>query len=189
MSQSNPSDSFDAFAELGLPRLVDPGDELIEEAWRELSRRWHPDSPEGDPERSAAVNRAHDILSQPGPRLRHWLELNGRTARDAAMSDETMTLFSKVGAALQAADDVLRKRDAATTAMGRAVLAADEWRVQSDLQSMLREITDALGAELERFSALDEENFPLAESTAAALGFLDKWQAQIRERLVALMAG
>ena len=187
MSAAN--DIIDAFAEFGLPRRVDPGDEVIEDAWRELSRRWHPDSPNGDPARSAAVNRAHEILAQPGSRLRHWLELNGRSARDAAMSNDTMTLFSKVGTALQAADEVLKKQAAATTAMGKAVLAASEWQVQADLQFLLGEITDAVAAEIAHFPAIDDGDFSLAVSTAAALGFLEKWQAQIRERLVALMAG
>jgi hypothetical protein len=188
MSNANASESFDAFAELGVPRQVDPGDEQIEDAWRELSRRLHPDSPDGDPARSAAVNRAHEILAQPGTRLRHWLELNGRTARNAAMSKDTMSLFSKVGTVLQAADEVLMKRAAATTAMGKAVLAAREWQVQADLQKLLGEITAAIGTEIDRFTEIDEKNFTLGESTAAALGFLEKWQAQIRERLLALMA-
>lgn len=186
---SDDSEIFDAFAELGLPREVALGDDGIEDAWRELSRRWHPDSPDGDPARSADVNRAHEILAQPGARLRHWLELNGRSARNAAMSNDTMTMFSKVGTALQAADEVLKKRASATTAMGKAVLAASEWQTQADLQTLLGEITATVAAEIARFPAINEGDFSRAESTAAALGFLEKWQAQIRERLVALMAG
>ena len=105
------------------------------------------------------------------------------------MSNDTMTMFSKVGTTLQATDEVLKKRASATTAMGKAVLAASEWQAQADLQSLLGEITGTVASEVARFPKIDEENLALGESTAAALGFLEKWQVQIRERLVALMAG
>jgi len=191
-SSSSP-DTFDAFAELGLPRRVDVDVETIEENWRELSRSVHPDADGGDADRAAAVNRAHQLLTQPGSRLRHWLELNGRSARDAAMDDQMMSFFSKVGGTLQTADEVLKKRSAATTAMGRAVLATAEWESQAALQKLLSELGEAIAVAIARFPEIDMQGesgeFGVAESTAASLGFFEKWQAQIRERLVALMAG
>ena len=103
-----------------------------------------------------------------------------------------MSFFSKVGGTLQAADDVLKKRAAATTAMGRAVLATAEWESQAALQSLLGELGEAIAVAITRLPEIDAagENgeFAVAESTAASLGFFEKWQAQIRERLVALMA-
>ena len=189
---SSTRDSFDAFAEWGLPRQVDVEVESIEAKWRELSRSVHPDADGGDADRSAAVNRAHQLLAQPGSRLRHWLELHGRSARDAAMDDQMMSFFSKVGGTLQAADDVLKKRAAATTAMGRAVLATAEWESQAALQSLLGELGEAIAVAITRLPEIDAAGkngeFAVAESTAASLGFFEKWQAQIRERLVALMA-
>ena len=192
LPSSSSQDSFDAFAELGLRRLVDVDAEMIEAKWHELSRCVHPDAEGGDADRAAAVNRAHQLLAQPGSRLRHWLELHDRSARDAAMDDQMMTFFSKVGGVLQTADDVLKKRAAATTAMGRAILATAEWESQADLQSLLGELGEAIAAAIARFPEIDAAGergeFGVAESTAASLGFFEKWQAQIRERLVALMA-
>jgi len=191
-SPSPAQNSFDAFAEFGLPRQVDLEVEVIEDKWRELSRSVHPDAEGGDADRAAAVNQAHQLLVAPGSRLRHWLELHGRSARDAAMDDQMMLFFSQVGGSLQVADEVLKKRSAATTAMGRAVLATAEWESQARLQKLLGELGEAIAAAIARFPEIDaageEGDFGLAESTAARLGFFEKWQAQIRERLVALMA-
>lgn len=190
-ASSSAQDSFDAFAELGLPRQVDLDADAIEDAWRELSRHVHPDAEDGDADRAAAINRAHQLLAQPGSRLRHWLELHGRSARAAAMDDQMMSFFSKVGACLQAADDVLKKRAAATTAMGRAVLATAEWESQAALQGVLGQLGEAIAVAIGRFveidAAAESGEFAVAESAAASLGFFEKWQAQIRDRMLALM--
>ncbi len=225
-----PDEIFDAFAELGLPRRVALSDSEIEEAWRSLSKRWHPDAPEGDSTRSAILQRAYAVLARPGARLRHWLELHGRKTKGAAMSDTTMALFTKVGAALQSADELLRRKSSATTALGRAILAPQEWRMQSALQELLTEINAAIAKAIAVLPQLDREELEddrlparsladrilrptekivkpaavvsdrnrskidrvlalaLAESTAADLGFLEKWQSQVRDHLLAFLS-
>lgn len=182
--------AFDAFAILGLPCQLDLDEARIDEAWHELSRRWHPDAEGGDADRVAEINRARELILRPGPRLRHWLELNDRSARNAAMSETMMNLFSKVGGTLQSTDELLKQRAAATTAMGRAVLAQSEWDCQSKLQALLGEINEAIAAAITQLPLIDAGgDLALAESTAASLGFLEKWEQQIRERLVSLMTG
>lgn len=59
--------------------------EVISAAYRALSKKLHPDRPDGDAERFAEVNRAHDVLRNPDTRAEYDLTL---AAPAAAEDDE-----------------------------------------------------------------------------------------------------
>ncbi|MEZ5433940.1 MAG: J domain-containing protein [Verrucomicrobiales bacterium] len=185
----------DAFALLGLPRRLDLKEADIEEAWRALSLRHHPDRPGGDAALSAGANEARETLRRPGPRLRHWLALHGQpAARSAALDPATMDLFSAVAEGLAKADDALRRKAAATSAIGRATVAAAELQAQLGLQALQGRLTSGLTQAVSQFSELDsrftaeglEAVLKEARTLAATLAFLEKWEAQCREKLLAL---
>ena len=187
-------EAFDAFAIFGLERTLTIDDSELESTWKELSRAHHPDQESGDTDRSATVNRAYDTLRSPSRRLRHWLELRDvAIGRQAAIEPALMDLFGQIGPPLQEADDVIRKRKAASSALARALLAEPEMAVQQQLQRLLGQLHGELATTLERFPEL-ESLPPSAEGTEslavlARLGFLEKWQRQVQERLMNLIAG
>ena len=80
-----PEPGADLFAVLGLPRAVDLTRDVVEEAYMERARRWHPDRFSGADvatrrrvlEASAAVNEAHATLRDPARRAEYLCKLGG----------------------------------------------------------------------------------------------------------------
>lgn len=182
---------IDGFKVLGLPQKLDLSNEVIVDAWREISRELHPDADTGDAERAAEVNRAKDVLTRPSTRLRHWLELQGvEIGRDAAINNDLMDLFATVGGILQEADGILKDKAAATTALGKALLAEREIAAQQKLQSQLSDLQNRTTAVTDRFSTFETAgDFTEATAATGTLGFLEKWERQIQERLIDLISG
>lgn len=191
---SSRPEAFDAYATLGLERSLVLDGSLLESAWRELSKAHHPDQSTGDTERSATLNRAHETLRSPSARLRHWLELRDvEIGRQAAIEPALMDLFSEIGPLLQDADEILRKRQSTSSSLARALLAESEMAIQRRLQSLLGRLQGELTSTQDRFppleTAVDSGNASEAIATLARLGFLEKWQRQVQERLMNLIAG
>lgn len=186
---------FDAFATLGLPRKLSLDEAVLDAAWRESNLKHHPDRPGGDAAQAATANEAREILRRPAQRLRHWLALHGATpGRSAAMEPGMMELFGDVAEGIRQADETLRRKAAATTAIGRAAMAALELRAQMRLQELQGRLTRALAEAGGRFEELDARAaeevgadwLKEAQSLAGTLAFLEKWEAQCREKLLAL---
>lgn len=187
---------IDAYATLGLPKKLALDETSLDAAWRENNLRHHPDRPGGDAALAAAANQARETLRRPASRLRHWLTLHGATpSRSAALDPTMMDLFSVVAESLGQADEVLRRKAAASTAIGRAAVAAAELRAQLRLQELQGRLTRSLAECLERFKEIDaraeagdapETLLRDAQSLAGTLAFLEKWEAQCREKLLAL---
>ncbi len=185
---------MDAFATLGLDRRLDLADDAIESAWRELGRQLHPDGEGGDAERAAGVNQAYQVLRSPSRRLRHWLELHGvEIGRQAALDPALMDLFSEISPALNEADDILRKRAAAGSALARALLAEPEMTAQQKLQGLLGRLGRQRAGITEHFpdfaSEAEAGHFDNALAAAGQLAFLEKWESQVQQRLMNLIAG
>jgi curved DNA-binding protein CbpA len=68
-----------AYAALGLEPGADRA--AIEEAYRRLIKRYHPDRSGGDAQRAAEINRAYFELRQPPGRVDAHVEPDGRTVR------------------------------------------------------------------------------------------------------------
>ncbi|MCB1092184.1 MAG: hypothetical protein KDL87_11665 [Verrucomicrobiae bacterium] len=185
-------ETFDAFVVLDLDRRLDRPDEEIEAAWQKLSRESHPDAEGGDAEKSADANRARSILLSPAGRLRHWLTLHGvEVPRQNAIDSDLMTRFTEVGAALANADDVLKRRAAANSALGRALLAEPAFAAQQSIQQLLGQLQRERLAVTGQFSTFDaaahKGEFAAAIAALHRLGFLEKWESQCRERLLAFL--
>ena len=179
------AETVDHFATLGLERSAALDEAFVRERFHEMSREAHPDAEDGDESRFAAINEAQRVLSSPAARLRHLLELEygGKVESTGAMSAQLMDLFSDVGSALSQADALISKRQAATTAVSKALLAGEEVSVQQalmgaggQLMGRRQEIEAGLGG-----IGLSDRGKLVA--TAHELAFLEKWQRQVQERL------
>ena len=174
---------MDAFQILGIERQLVVSDERLREAFREAGKRVHPDAG-GEDGDFAVVREAFALVGSPSRRLGHWLELRGtpgdvRGAIDPALMD----FFSEVGAVTQRAEAVIRKRDDAKSALGRAML-------EGEIQEC-REAVEAANGRVEAMIQRECETFPLIEGAAELevayapqvarnLAFLEKWRGGLR---------
>lgn len=183
-----------AFALLGLPRVAALDADLLQKAWLEASRKAHPDQPDGDAAKAAEINAAYETLQAPEKRLKHLLELYEVPWRAVPIDEAMMTLFGRVGAALQKVSAFLKRREQATSALAKALLAPEEMKLREELEdagTLLEEKKQQVLAPLPSLDARLAEG----ESSAAGelqvlqarLAYLTKWQAQIREALLGMM--
>ncbi len=188
----------DHFALLGEPRRPWLEEEALKARFHALTAEHHPDvagTDAGSPP-FAALTVAYGVLNNPRARLRHLLELEApeEPFRGVAAPPSVGELFLEMGAKKQALDGFLKKRTAAGSALAKALLLAEQYTLQEDLEALLAVLEAERGRWLERIPALDaawtsgEAERPVSQvaETAQALGYLDKWSAQIREGLVRL---
>lgn len=172
---------MDAFQILELePRLV-ISDEALRDAYREAGKRLHPDAGGGEGE-FAGLREAFAILTSPSRRLRHWLEWRGTPGEvRGIISPAMMDLFSEVGAVTQQAETIIRKRDAAKSALIRAMLEAETQRCREAVEQTISKVETVIDHECSVFpefeTALDAE---AASRVARNLAFLEKWRAGLR---------
>lgn len=172
---------MDAFAQLGLPRRLDLSEEELRTAFREAGKRVHPDAG-GTELEFAKLQESFVLLGSPSRRLKHWLVLQGVPGEErGSISPELMDLFTQVGGIVQPADELIRQREAALSVLGKAMLEGRTQQTRESLERMQSVLDEAIA---EKSSA-----FPQVESGAVDgwqvtrdLAFLEKWQAQLRER-------
>jgi hypothetical protein len=173
---------LDAFAELGLPRSTVVDEQEMARRFDELSRARHPDAG-GDPSSFARLAEARRLLSSTALRWRHLLELEHPGTRlDGALPPALMDVFASLGPALQAAQDLERRKAAASSALARALLAPEEMRQRESLESTAATLAAQLDAVIESARSWDGTAVPLA-AWAREAAFLEKWQSQVRDVL------
>lgn len=184
----------DAFTLLGMPRVAALDESALRQAWLEAGRATHPDLPGGDAARSAEVNAAFETLQAPEKRLKHLLELYRVPWRSVPIDEAMMALFSRLGAALQEVASFLKRKQSTTTALSRALLTSEEMRWRETLEHLIQEIEAGRAAclaalpELDtRLQTGDETVLATLQAIQARLAYYARWQAQVRESLLALM--
>lgn len=188
---------MDCFAVLGLPRSTVMNEQTLHRAYTGRSRDAHPDHG-GSEADSAQVNAAYETLRHPERRLKHLLDLAGpaeaKAWRTVPLDEGMMSAFSDLSTAIDASAKFLERKERAASALARALLAGEEMRHREELER--------IGIEIETRKAGMEAQLPSLDSTLAnresdawkqlavmqaRFAYLAKWQAQVRERLLALM--
>jgi curved DNA-binding protein CbpA len=177
---------MDAFEMLGLPRRPWLETRDVRAAFQRLSRDLHPDAAGGDAGRFVALNAAQAALSHPGARLR-LLAGESSPGAGGASSLGDAELFMVVGAIVQKARALRTKSAGATSALSRALLAADASRMCGDIDAGIGRIDAALGAAEERLRAMDEiwPAVSVADLLTLAAQFdrLLKWKSELADFL------
>ena len=183
-----------AFTLLGLPRIAALDEEALQQAWLAASRSAHPDQPGGDAARAAEINSAYETLQAPEKRLKHLLDLHAVPWRTVPIDEAMMALFSHLGPVLQNVASFLKRKQTATSALAKALLAPDEMRLREQLEALgttLDAERTALLADLPAFDAClstgDTTALSALQILQARLAYFSKWQAQVREALLSLM--
>jgi curved DNA-binding protein CbpA len=173
----------DAFQLLGLQPGLVFSDESLRDAYREAGKRLHPDAGGGEGE-FAALREALEVVSSPSRRLRLWLELRGLAGEvRGTIAADLMDLFSQVGAVTQQAEIVIRKREEAKSALGRAMLEGETQRCREAVERQIAVVEAEIARECEIFPALEssgQPDLPAASEAARNLAFLEKWRLGLR---------
>lgn len=176
---------MDPFARLGLEQRLTFSEAELREAFRSAGKSGHPDAG-GSGDEFAQLQEAFARLSSPSRRLRCWLEVQGLTGEDrGAISPALLDLFSVVGAALQQADAVTKRREAALSALAKAMLEPAVQQAREALEAALDQVAAAIQTEEARFPDLEAGR---GDPWLAArdLAFLEKWQAELKSRFAGL---
>lgn len=173
------------FTRLGLKqRLVIAEDEL-REAFRAAGMKDHPDAG-GSSGDFAGLQEAYARLSRPSLRLRAWLAAEGIQGDErGSISPALLDLFSSVGAVLQKADTVTKRRESSLSVLAKAMLEPAVQEAREALEDEMEKITTAIREQEERFPEIESgKGDPWR--TARDLAFLEKWQAELKSRFAAL---
>ena len=174
---------MDAFATLGLPARAGLTEEEITSAYFTRSKT-------ANAEEQSALNAARETLGRADLRLKHLLEIAGPPEaaqwRAVQMPDDLMQLFLQFGSLRQKADALLKKRDTASTALGKAVLQPAVLALRSEAEGLAGQMAESIEAREELLPNIGESWQKMAE-LQAHFAYLLKWQHQVRELLFRLV--
>jgi curved DNA-binding protein CbpA len=173
------------FERLGLEKRLTLSEAELREAFRAAGKSGHPDAG-GSGDEFALLQDAFARLSSPSRRLRCWLDAKGLSGEErGAISPALVDLFGVVGSALQQADAVTKRRDAALSALAKAMLEPAVQQAREALEAALDQVAAALQAEESRFPDMEAgRGDPWL--VARDLAFLEKWQAELKGRFAGL---
>lgn len=174
---------MNSYERLGLPAQLAISDGEVHEAYARAGKREHPDAG-GQEGTFAKLKDARDCLLSPSRRLAHWLEINGHQPElRGTVGPHLMDWFARVGALTQRAEELIRKRNDARSALTRALLEPETQALRDQVEELVSDIDLELQRLCEPFSELTE----LGESQHAwvdeilrHLTFLEKWRAGLR---------
>lgn len=176
---------MDPFGQLGLERRLALSEEELREAFRAAGKREHPDAG-GSGEGFSAVQEAFRQLSSPSRRLRAWMACEGINGDErGAISPALLDLFATVGTALNQADEVVKRREAARSVLAKALLERETQAARETLEAALEQVAVVIQAEEAAFPEIERgEGNPALVSRN--LAFLEKWQAELKARFAGL---
>ncbi|MEO0446704.1 MAG: hypothetical protein AAF191_11580 [Verrucomicrobiota bacterium] len=130
-------------------------------------------------------NRAYQTLRAPSKRLRHLLELQDISIpRNTSISEELLSLFTKVQPALAKGQSFRKEMEAAHSDLARSLLAGEQYRAQLDLQETLQSLQAAYQERLDELIDIQAEDEAALLRLQADFTFLEKWTAQTQEELL-----
>lgn len=172
-----------AYQHLSLDPVLVISDDALREAWREAGKLAHPDAG-GSDDGFAQLRDAFAQLSSPSRRLMLWLELRGTPGEvRGSIGSGLMELFSEVGAVSNRAEELIRKREAAKTLLGRAMLESETQLGREAVELAIARVEAEIANEMDAFpiyQAGRDLDVKAASTTARNLAFLEKWRAGLR---------
>lgn len=186
------------FARIGLAPSPWLDAEKLKERFLELSATAHPDkaaaaAKAGAEQQFRELNEAFNVLRNSRARLLHLLEICGVAKQEHVQSVPAAALefFAEIAAVTKEADVLIKEKAAASSPMLKVQLmekGLERIETMQGLQEKLRRKISEIEERLKRAGQewrqppKPEALLMLAES-AAALGFFEKWNAQLQERI------
>jgi curved DNA-binding protein CbpA len=188
----------DHFAILGVPRQPWFAPEELKERFLRLSAEAHPDKASNttaikdEAQREfQAINEAYNVLRHPRSRLRHLLELEGvaKSGHIENVPALALELFAPIAAVTKQAEALLKEKAAANSPMLKAQFFQKAMPCVDALHEMQQQAQSRLAemdAEIQQLNPSWRASLPRLTEIAAALGFIERWNAQLQERSTAL---
>lgn len=175
-----------AFDLLNLPYYANLDEDMLRKRFQTISAELHPDKG-GCEIKFREVNQAYQTLRTASGRLKELFRIyNIEYSPRGSVSDDLMDLFMSTGDLLQRIDAHIRKKEAATTALTKALLEPVSMQLQQSLSNQIQTVESTLEATSSTLPVIDQQgvtnSVALATATARNLAFLEKWRAQLRER-------
>jgi hypothetical protein len=170
---------MDAFSALGLPRRLSWDDAALREAYRSASKQADDESAQ------ATITAAYQLLRSPASRLRHWLELEGLTGETRGVIDgDLVDWFGQIGAVIQESDELLRRREQCQSALARAMMEKNMQAGRQRIEQWQARLQEWLTQKTALLEDIEVGNLSVVEAWICVrdLGFIEKWQQQLRER-------
>jgi curved DNA-binding protein CbpA len=192
---------MDHFARFGLEPRPWLDADALKESFLRLSAEAHPDKAQASEKEFSErhfqeLNESYHVLRTTRLRLLHLLELCG-APKEQQVQDvppAAIEFFPVVAGATRRADALIQEKAAAGSPMLKVQMmerGLEEVEALQELQGRLGEkirgIEDSLKALDEKWSpAPSPGGLKAVREAAAALGFLERWNAQLQERIGAL---
>ena len=185
----------DHFAVLGQPRRpwLDP--DQLKQKYQQLTFEQHPDRANKDAGEAdfAAVTEAYQVLSNQRLRVLHLLSLETNedvaARKTSTVPNELADIFMDSAVLVQQIDTHCQKREQTGSALGKAVLQAENAELQKRAQELLKQLESCYSAGLGDLRRLDETWTEHSSSrtnelraVADRFGYLERWIIQLRER-------
>lgn len=192
---------LDHFATLGLPRTPWIEPDSLKQRFLELSAQRHPDKSASEKAEAEAgfrtLNEAFTTLRTTRTRLLHLLELEGagRPAHVENIPPAALEFFGPIAEITRRTDALLKEKAAAASPMlkvrffEKALDALDAVQaLQQRVQARISEVEAGLQQAAAPWGQAGQRPRLVAEfqKAAAALGFLERWNAQLQEKAAAL---
>jgi hypothetical protein len=180
---------MDFFAVLRVPARpwLDP--DVLRDIYVRLSEALHRQA--GSQDELVVVNRAYQVLNNPATRVEHLLSVTGAEPGTRRINPVMGEFFGRVAGSLQEADRLLGEISLQSSALARALRIQQVHALKADLDNLEQDLAAHQARRLEALRELDQawQHDPAAAREALAqvavdLTVLQKWQGQIRERLL-----
>jgi DnaJ-domain-containing protein 1 len=199
----------DHFAALGLPRRPWLDADALKDTFHARSNEVHPDRVHEADEATrraadtqyAALNSAYQTLREPKPRLHHLLTLerNAKPGDLKTIPEDMVQRFGEVNGLLRQTATLLTARTQAQSTLLQVQLLEQSIPLLEQIsraQAALAASRDSLIVEVKKLdgrwtasfggSPRREADLADAERLYHLLGFVDRWAAQLQERMVQL---
>jgi DnaJ-domain-containing protein 1 len=173
--------------------------EILKEKFLQFSAAVHPDKADPAGKHSSErqfqeLNESYNILRNTRARLLHLLELSGAPKQEHVQNvpSDTLELFPAIASATNRADTLLREKTAIDSPMLKVQVmerAMEQIEALQEVQAQIAERIRSIEASLRN---LPWSTAPSADAqlqvrgAAAALGFFERWNAQLQDRIGAL---
>ncbi len=155
--------------------------DALTESYTALASEHHPDKG-GDELKFNEINTAYQTLKSPSQRLKHLMELAEiNYDKRGTVSNHLMNTFMSTGETLQKADTFIKKKQAATSALAKALLEPQTIDIQESISQQIDNIEQQQQQTLANTTSPDHY-----EISSRDLAFLEKWQAQLKQRYASL---
>ena len=191
----------DYFAVLGQPRRPWLDLHQLKHEYQRLTFARHPDRTDASSDATdfSDITEAYRVLSNPKLRLQHLLSLEApapqTSERSAEMADlmevpaEMADLFMDTASLVKGIDELMQRREAATSALARSMLQGEIVAVQKRAGSVFNDLGIRYSAAMRELQELDESWISDPAGTAPKLGklgqrfcYLLRWMEQLREK-------